>query len=65
MRQQAQLELTIAIGAGLKRKGGGRLLLEDFLPEWAKDEKQDDPKKRESDLKAAMMALTLRQKQNG
>lgn len=64
----AGLELIIATGSGMKRKGGGKLTIEDFLPEFAKPKKKElTPEEKEARLKAQFqsMAAQAKAKRNG
>lgn len=58
----AQLQLTVAMAGGMKRKGGGNLTLDDFLPKFAKPKKK---KTGENELKAAFMAMAAKKETNG
>jgi len=51
------------MAGGMKRKGGGRLTIEDFLPEFAKEE--DTPEKQEEKLKKAFRAMAARSNTDG
>lgn len=65
-RQRAQLEMTIALAGGMKKKGGGKLSLSDFLPDFAKPKKKNlDPEESEAKLKAALIGMAQRSNQNG
>ena len=65
-QHRAQLELTIAISSGMKKKGGGRLTVDDFLPDFAKPKKKETtPEESEKKLKAARMAMAKQHKTNG
>mgnify|MGYP003651992164 CR=1 FL=1 len=55
----------IASAGGMKRKGGGKLTIDDFLPDFAKPKKEATPEKKEADLKSAFIGMAARQKQNG
>lgn len=52
---QASMQLTIAQLAGAKKKSGGDLTLNDFLPDFCKEKKT--PMEAEMKLKAAFMAM--------
>jgi hypothetical protein len=59
----ACLQLTIAQSNGLKKRNGGALSVEDFLPDYVKRKrKKPNPEKSELQIKAALIALAARSK---
>jgi hypothetical protein len=59
----ACLQLTIAQSNGLKKRNGGALSVDDFLPDYMKRKrKRSNPEKSENQIKAALMALAARSK---
>lgn len=63
-RSLASLQLTIAQVGGAKKNSGGRLKLEDFLPEFAKDKKKD-PETEEKTLQNWFKALSRKTRPDG
>lgn len=64
---RAGVQLTIASAAGAKKKGGGSLGINDFLPPFAKERAKLTEKEQEARLKAwgrAAAARTKRRKQH-
>jgi hypothetical protein len=59
----AHLELTVAMAGGMKKRGGGRLDINDFLPDFAKPkQKALTPEEKEERLKAALMGMAMKSK---
>lgn len=60
----ASISHVIALAGGMKRKGGGKLTIEDFLPK-SIAKKTSDPKAAEEKLKRQFMALAKLTESNG
>ena len=54
--------LVIASSQGGKKKGGGALSVEDFLPAWVRSEikKEKDPEKSEKSLQSALFGMAVK-----
>lgn len=60
-RRLASMKEVIAATFGLKKQGGGRMTMKDFLPRFAMTA-EDDPEAVENKLKAGLRALARRKK---
>jgi len=58
----ARLLLTVSTAAGAKRKGGGNLTINDFLPDYVKSKKKLDPEESAKRLEAFFIAMAERSK---
>lgn len=55
--RNALIRYTVAVAGGMKKNGGGRLKLRDFLTE-----KPKTPEQQEAELKARLMSMAKRTK---
>lgn len=60
-----QLMLTIASANGMTRKGGGKLSIKDFVPDYVSRKIKESPKVRAINLGIALKAAAKRDQNNG